>query len=388
MTSLPPFIMTSEKGTFARRTIEERKPLIIDRILADFDYTPLIRKDLRKLQDELKNGQIVPLHEDTSDRSIWDKAVKPWLGKTWLEIPWFLAETFFYRRVLEIIQYFQPGPWANIDPYRHLKERESTESLPEFIAFFSSRGKEKNLADFKNACYRALWGNRGDLSNLDIYESAMGEQTDKIILDQTVEAYQLLTQKPAKIAYFFDNVGKELFFDLHLIDYLLEAGLASTITCYLKNQPFFVSDAMPNDFLMSMDLLISSPVKEIQNFGKRLKFAQLSQKVTIETPPFLTTSSMYRDMPEVSFNQLKDHDLVVMKGDVNYRRLFGDRHWPATTPINAAAKYFPTNFLSLRTLKADLILGLTEKRLDEILKSAEPDWLTNGRRGMITFFQK
>jgi uncharacterized protein with ATP-grasp and redox domains len=388
MTPLPPFIMTSKKGTFARRTIEERKPLIIDRILSDFDYTPIIRKALSAFQEELKHGQIQPLQEETSDQIIWNEAIKPWEGKTWLEIPWFLAETFFYRRVLEIVKYFQPGPWANLDPYTRLKEKEMSESLPDFIQTYQDKSNQNNVAAFKNACYRALWGNRGDLSNLDVFESDMGEQSERIILNHAHAAYDFLSQHPAKIAYFFDNVGKELYCDLSLIDYLLESGLASTISCYLKNQPFFVSDAMPKDFLEAIDLLKSSSHKEIQSLGQRLLNAKLSKRLTIETPPFLTTCGMYREMSNVLYQMLKQHDLVLLKGDVNYRRLFGDRHWPPTTPIEDAADYFPTSFLSLRTLKADLILGLNQEQLDEIMKHAESDWLTNGKRGMITFFQK
>ena len=46
---LPPFIMTSEKGTFARKTIEELKANIVDRVLVDFDYTPQIREALLAL---------------------------------------------------------------------------------------------------------------------------------------------------------------------------------------------------------------------------------------------------------------------------------------------------------------------------------------------------
>jgi len=55
--ALPPFLMTSEKGSFARKTIEERKSIIIDRILSHFDYTPEIREDLQCLQSELTQGK-------------------------------------------------------------------------------------------------------------------------------------------------------------------------------------------------------------------------------------------------------------------------------------------------------------------------------------------
>jgi len=42
-------------------------------------------------------------------------------------------------------------------------------------------------------------------------------------------------------------VGLELLFDLALADFLLCHGWAREVVLHLKNQPFFVSDAMPKD---------------------------------------------------------------------------------------------------------------------------------------------
>jgi len=54
-TTLPPFLMTSEKGSFARKTIKKRKPAVIDRILSHFDYTPEIRKELHNFKSVVSN---------------------------------------------------------------------------------------------------------------------------------------------------------------------------------------------------------------------------------------------------------------------------------------------------------------------------------------------
>ena len=44
--------------------------------------------------------------------------------------------------------------------------------------------------------------------------------------------------------------------------------------------------------------------------------------------------------------------LVVVKGDLNYRKLLADRHWPPTAPFAAAAHPFvAVPFVALRTLK-------------------------------------
>jgi len=388
MKSLPPFIMTSEKGSFARHTIEERKPLIIDQILEDFDYTFSIRDELNQLKSELSGGLLKPLKEETSDREIWDLELQPWIGKTWLEIPWFLAEVFFYRRILEIVRYFSPGPFSNRDPYERMKEKELYDALQIFNQTNWSESKIDSYKGFRNACYRAMWGNRSDLSNLQEFDTDMGEQSENIIIDHSKAAYNLLAQRPSKIAYFMDNAGRELFFDLAFIDGLLQSQLAGSITLYLKNQPFFVSDVMPYDLNKTIQVLSASPSRTNQALSSRLVQALKTGKITIKAPIFLTTSCMYRGMPNASFKQLADYDLAIMKGDVNYRRLMDDRHWDPTTTVEEAAGYFPTNFLSLRTLKSEIILGLSHETYEHIRSTAEPDWLINGKRGMLTFHQK
>lgn len=67
-------------------------------------------------------------------------------------------------------------------------------------------------------------------------------------------------------------------------------------------------------------------------------------------------------------------------GDLNYRKLLGDREWPCeTTDFNSALRYFnPAPMLALRTLKSDLAVGLepgTVQRLDKENK----DWFNRGK---------
>ncbi len=386
--NLPPLIMTSAQGSFAQKTIRQRKPDIIDRILSHNDYTPEICQKLLDFKDEIESGQIKMLKEPTSDRRVWLEEITPWQNKTWLEIPWFLAEAYFYRRILEIVAYFQAGPWMHIDPFTQMKKTDILEGLGVFTDIYPTLLKENCLKSFRNVCYKALWGNRGDLSYIAISENDMGAQPEKILINQTEEVFNYLNRKPQKIAYIFDNVGKELFFDLALIDFLIETRLASSITCYLKNQPFFVSDAMSGDFLNTLNHLRVSSRPELRALSGRIKKSLLSGQIHIENPPFFTTARMFRELPPCLHTQIASHDLTILKGDANYRRLFGDRHWHPTTSIQKAGGYFPTSFLSLRTLKAEIAVGLSKDKLDQLEKEAEPDWLINGKRGMITFYQK
>lgn len=386
--ALPPFLMTSEEGSFAKKTIENRKPLIIDQILQDEDVTPEIQDALLALKTEISAGTIQPLIEQTNDRPIWDHDLQPWLGKSWLEIPWFLAETYFYRRVLEAMHYFQPGPWQGRDPYRKMKAKEMTEALPLFTRLYKEMSLENSLASFQDACAKALWGNRADLSNLSDFKTDMKGQADAILRDDTAAVYAQLKQGPAHIVYFFDNGGKELYFDLALIDFLFINNLVTSVTVLLKNQPFFVSDVMIPDFDQALERLHASDADVVRQMAQRLTKAVQARDIQVEAPPFLATGRMYRQLPEALHAQIQAADLAILKGDVNYRRLVGDRHWDPTTSIGRAAGYFPISFMSLRTLKSELVVGLTKDQLARLEAEAEPNWQTNGNRGMITYLQK
>jgi hypothetical protein len=73
---------------------------------------------------------------------------------------------------------------------------------------------------------------------------------------------------------------------------------------------------------------------------------------------------------------------MIIKGDVNYRRMLDDRHWPYETPIAEAAGYFPAPFVLLRTLNGEIMLGLQPGQAQAFEKE-DPAWLIDGRRGII-----
>ncbi len=87
--------------------------------------------------------------------------------------------------------------------------------------------------------------------------------------------------------------------------------------------------------------------------------------------------------PELQFN-LAPASLVICKGDANYRRLLGDCHWLPSTPFDAVVSYFPAPLVALRTLKAELIVGLRPGEAERY-QIQDPEWLTNGQRGVVQF---
>ena len=175
------------------------------------------------------------------------------------------------------------------------------------------------------------------------------------------------------------------------MDHLLAQGWAQRVTFHLKNQPFFVSDAMPQD-IRRMTHLLQAPGTDasasadagasVAELGNRLGKALAERRLTLTTDPFWTQCLGFRDMSNAVRAPLQRADLVILKGDVNYRRLLDDRHWPPSTPLAIAADDFPRPFLVLRTLKGEIIAGL-EPGQAEHLAAEDPTWLINGLRGLI-----
>ena len=91
---------------------------------------------------------------------------------------------------------------------------------------------------------------------------------------------------------------------------------------------------------------------------------------------------MFRQMPLHLRQDLAEAGLVLVKGDVNYRRLLDDRRWPPTTRMEEVCTYFPAPFVALRTLKGEIVVSLGPGQA-QALQMEDPTWLIDGKRGII-----
>jgi hypothetical protein len=383
----PPPLMTSEPGSFARQTIVERKPQIIAQVIADNGYPAAVVARLEAFRQEVASGPVRSLGEDAPDVAAWNQELATCGGRTWLELPWYLAEAYFYRRLLEATGYFQPGPGAGLDPFCRRKQAQIELAVTRFAADWDGlAGAGPDLA-FEALLHSCLWGNRADLSNSTVRLEASGglaarAERHNILIDHTGEVRRLVTGGIRRIDVICDNVGLDLLFDLALIDLVLRQGWVGQAVCHLKGHPFFVSDAMPVDLHATLSRLVASPQGAVRPLGDRLRGHLQSGALALGADPFWTSHLMYRDFPAALRGELARSDLVILKGDVNYRRLLDDCHWPYTTPIEEIAAYFPAPFLVLRTLKAEIQVGLAPGQA-EALAAEDPGWLINGRRGLV-----
>jgi uncharacterized protein with ATP-grasp and redox domains len=392
-------------GTFAHLTVTERMPRIGRQVLAENDFPPAVAARLATLIAELPFDQVRPL-EDTSapDTADWDRYVNPYLGYNWLEVPWFFAESYFYRRILEATGYFQPGSLQGVDPFTSQKHHalEAARPVIHMLANELDTALGKSTANRRgevNTIHRLIvrnvWGNQADLSLWSMSDKnrpdhqALDQQQAHLLIDDstTIIDYMLKPGGQAKqVDFILDNFGPELAFDIALADYLLSTNTVGSVRFHARAHPTFVSDTLIQDIHFAVDELLSSEESQIREIGERLQEYLHNRRWLLCDDYFWSSPSSFWEMPERIRQELAGSGLVISKGDYNYRRLTGDRHWPPTTPFANVVGYFPAPLVALRVLKSESILGLAPGKA-EALDKEDPGWLVNGKWGVFSYSQ-
>ncbi|CAH2061747.1 unnamed protein product, partial [Iphiclides podalirius] len=216
-----------------------------------------------------------------------------------------------------------------------------------------------------------------------------------------------------------DNAGYELFSDLCLAHFLISQGIVQKVRFHVKKIPWFVSDVTPADFKYTIDSCKNA------NYKKELPpepKPEATEGETTESPPprvlnadslkelgevwskyveegtfivlcddFWTSPHVYRDMRRIAPGLYRDLQFAVaalFKGDLNYRKLLGERNCTPTLGFEAALQGFlPTPIVAVRTVKADLICGLPKGKFEQLSKVDEK-WMEKGDYGVIQFCGK
>jgi uncharacterized protein with ATP-grasp and redox domains len=391
-TNLPPPLSTGEPNSFAHSTLTTRKPSIISNILADFadQYPAHTLENLQDLTNEITQNQpIRPLQTNAADGNQWAAAWQAHQGETWLNTPWFFAETFFYRRLLEAVGYFNNGDWAGADPFLPRKQAELNSAAPWLIAQAALAHSAADSADsFRLLLHYCLWGNRVDLSYTQVAQTVgsqitLDHEQANLLADDTEPVLNHLRQNPpVNINFICDNSGTELLMDLALVDFLLRHNWASRITLHLKAHPTFVSDAMPADVELTLATLKTKQAADLLSLADRLQSYRLTDRLILQADSFWNSHHFFWKIPPTLQTQLGQAHLVIIKGDANYRRLLSDSRWPADIPLRHIAPWFPAPFVTLRTMKSDPVVGLKPGQA-EALDQIDPKWRVNGKRGLI-----
>ncbi len=402
---LPPPIVVSEENSFAYFTFCNRLPVIVTQVIEENNFNDTVLVNLETLKEDIKGGTIRNLLDtDAPDIEDWKYYIKPFLGKTWVDTPFYFAEAYFYRRLLEAIEYFSGDTESSIDPFS-LQKRLGLESVIESIRnVCTTLIKEKKAGEdqqhikalFRNLMYLNLWGNKADLSlnpskagNSDQFELNIDNQSSQILIDDTSTILEKSNQFQSKrVDLIADNSGFELFTDFCIADFLLSCNLVETVYIHLKKYPTFVSDATIEDSLFTIKYFANDQCLQVSQLGTRLQEFIKTNRLCLADNFFWNAPLEFLEMPESLFKDLQESDLILIKGDANYRRLIGDRHWDFTHSFESIVSYFPTNLVAIRTLKSEVIVGLTNEQIDQLNKK-DSKWLVNGKRGVIqTYYKK
>ncbi|MEV2190187.1 damage-control phosphatase ARMT1 family protein [Streptomyces phaeochromogenes] len=377
-------VIVSSPGSFARSVLDERHPALIERVRRATPYPPEQQRALDSLLEEITKGVIERLDDGEPGAERWRD--ERYYGQRWPEVPFLWAESFFYRKLLAALRHFTPGPWQGVDPFAPFKNAELTSSKVDEELSALDRLPELPLEERdRTLLLSSLWGNRADLGfQLSAGAGGLGERVTGLVVDDSPALLEALEAgEPGKVCLVADNAGPELLPDLVLADHLLTTRRAATVVLHLKPYPYYVSDATTTDTLACLDRMTGASGHAAE-VGERLRQAVSGGGLILRTHPFSCAPHPYERMPADLREDFASATLTVLKGDLNYRRLVGDRHWPATTPFAEATAYFPGPVAALRTLKSDVVTGLEPRTLEE-LDAREEAWRTSGTHALIQF---
>jgi hypothetical protein len=380
MTQQAPVIISSA-SPFAADVFAKRHPALIERLTGAWPIGPEQKQALADLAQENVDGVIRPLPDSAVDAELWRGWGSDFYGRRWVDVPFLWAESFFYRRLLETVRFFEHGPWQGIDLFAPFKQIElAGEVVSAEIAALDDIANLTTAERGQTLLLSSLWGNRADLA-LQI-TAGRGVEASGLVADDSEQLWELLGSHPGgSIAVVADNAGSEMIADLVLIDYLLTSDLADCVTLHVKPLPYYVSDATLADVASCLrELLLGKG--EAHAVGKRLRDSAATGRLRVHTNAFWCAPFDFTAMPESLREEFGSARLTILKGDLNYRRLVGDRWWEPTVSFSEVTRYFPGPAVALRTLKSDVIVGL-EASVAPSLGTATAGWRTSGTHALV-----
>lgn len=435
-----PFYNNADKSSFAYKSALERWPVIITQVIDDLYRTvnalpdsdenktregkQIIEAVAKLKYDETHNRPLESLEEDGGkDIEQYNEELKTLKQPSWFNVPWLFSECFLYRKIR--ILFTKSTHWKSYDPFFRSKDLtfKSSGTAVEELAVryrtlvhdfekhsYSETDDEAQKLLFIEMSQISLWGNATDLSLLTSlsYEDLQKLQgaeaikaSQKNILANDIEQVWDIVKnlKGGRVDIVLDNAGFELFADLVLATYLLETKHCETIVLHPKDFAWFVSDVTPADIahlfssmsndqyfpdLKDKEALVSMTQRWLEHY--------MEGRIIIRPNAFWTTAHPFCRLPTINpdlLRTLQESDLVIFKGDLNYRKLVGDAQWASTTSFETAIGDFAhkdVRILALRTCKADVCVGLP-KGLDDQLsaKHGRLTWRTNGKFAVVSF---
>lgn len=389
----PKRIMVGDPGSFAQHTLRNRFPEIIGKVAGSLPLPSSERKSLLALIGEIPEGRIldpfrkglVPEEEFQSDElRDWKREIQVWEGARWIELPFYFAEAYLYLRILIAVGYYCKGsPYYRQDPFAFQKEEELQGVLQEPMW---GRTLER-ASDPYRSLLLMLKGNRVDLSNTSIAQHGRKRVHHEESEDLLINHLEILSEKiprTQRIDVVLDNAGSELICDLHFASVVLSKW-DRKVVLHAKAAPFFVSDATKRDVLDTIHRL--RKVDAFASWGRNVLHFLEAGLLEVRDHYFWNGPCHFPYLPGDMKEEFARSDLVIFKGDANYRRLLEDRKWPFPLPLDSLLSWFPTDLAALRTLKSEILVGIPEEKAQRMF-ALDPNWLVDGKWGIVQWVER
>ncbi|XP_051952062.1 damage-control phosphatase ARMT1 isoform X1 [Xyrauchen texanus] len=434
----PPQSLSAKfEGSFAYLTVRDRLPTILTKVIdtlhrnkdnffKEYGGTGVQAEKraisfLSKLRNELQTDKpVLALTDNVKDTEAWNQYMQRQQDlmedrqpASWFKSPWLYMECYMYRRIQEAL-YMNP-PMSTFDVFKEGKTQSFFESqeaikslctyLQELITNMENMTEMQLREHFLKLFQVSLWGNKCDLSisagqDNSQRSSSLDSLPDRqrfILVDDSNKVWSTLVaaqeckasgMKHARVDIVLDNAGFELITDLVLADFLVSAGLAKQIRFHGKSFPWFVSDVTKQDFDWTIMQTMVANHNWMSASGVQWKHFIKEGTWSYHDHPFWTLPHEFCDMAADAtdlYTMLQSSDLILFKGDLNYRKLTGDRSWEHTVLFDKALRGFqPAPLCSLRTLKANVQVGLQPGQAEK-LSCQDPNWMTNGKYAVVQF---
>jgi damage control phosphatase ARMT1-like protein len=368
--TLPPKISAYEPGTFAHFTITRRLPRIAAEAMAECEPSRESEAQWLALTAAIANGAEIDPDLLEPSTPFWGDVRARAHGARWSDLPFFDLEFCFYHALNTLASRTGRSP----DVFARIRASALRSGLPDLE-------KTGDAGSVENALRLAIRGNESDLSQL--HAAGARAASDDLVVDQTAALLAAIASSRGEILHLLaDNAGPELCRDLLLADALLSAGIGA-IVLHVKPWPMFVSDALPSDVTAAIEAFSRSRSSgKLAAVGRRLSSALSHGSFFIRSHPNWGEPRHMNQLDDDLAASLADSALVLVKGDLGYRRFFEDRSWPPNTAVARASVSRGTRCYALRVLKSEAVVGVDAGTADRLSRT-DPEWRSGGRYALV-----
>ncbi|MCH9683491.1 MAG: protein-glutamate O-methyltransferase family protein [Deltaproteobacteria bacterium] len=368
-------LLTTQKS-FARVTFERRLPKILTEVLADCQLSPRSRRRVEELRRSLPFGSIPRFEANAKRFEVPDRA-------RWGDLPFLAAEMIFYLALLEALDYVEgrsPDPFARRKNDALSAQTPLAKTLAGWLESTPS-----NASSLRLAMRAAVAGNAEDLSQLG--GPPASSENARMIVDDTERVIRRFSEYDGEsvIDIVLDNAGGELVADLAMIDVLLRTHLGR-VRVHCKPVPFFVSDTTRSDWDNTLAWLRRLSSSGTKAWHERLTRCMQEGRLKIATHPFWCQPRCLYEIPPSLERVLARSDLLVLKGDLNYRRYVEDRAWHYGTPVHRHRLIGLPPALMLRVVKSEVLIGVSKGLANE-LSLPSKNWAHSSSLAMIQLIE-